>query len=146
VGMVKKCAIVCLAVIGLFLSSDIGGGSLFLAGCSNAGPNSYRVTGTVTLDGQPLEEADILFLPLDPAVGPDAGQIRDGKFTFQAKAGSKRVEIRTSRPVRIKTAMGETIIWKNHLPGRYNTKTTLQAEVTPKGENDFTYQLHTGAD
>jgi predicted small secreted protein len=135
--MVKKSAVVCLAVIGP---------CLFLAGCSNAGSNTYRVTGTVTLDGQPLEEADILFLPLDPAVGPDAGQIRNGKFTFQAKAGSKRVEIRTSRPVRIKTAMGETTIWKNHLPGRYNTKTTLQAEVTPKGENDFTYQLHTAAD
>jgi hypothetical protein len=110
----------------------------------DAGPRTYRVTGTVTLDSEPLKEADILFLPLEPALAPDAGQIRDGRFAFQAKAGLKRVEIRTSRPVRVKTAMGETTIWKNHLPSRYNSQTLLEAEVTPRGENDFTYHLHSG--
>jgi len=132
-GMVNKRAVARLAFVGLFL-----------AGC-NAGPKTYPVTGTVTLDGQPLKEADILFAPLDPALGPDAGQIRDGKFGFQAKAGPKRVQIRASRPILTKTAMGETTIWKNYVPSRYNSQTILQAEVTPQGDNDFTFALHTGA-
>ena len=134
-----------LALIGLLLHSSAAAGSIFMAGCNNAGPQTYPVVGTVTLDGQPLKEADILFLPLDPALGPDAGQIRDGRFAFRAKAGRKRVEIRTSRPVRINTAMGETTIWKNSLPARYNSQSTLQADVTPQGLNKFTYELHGGA-
>lgn len=144
-GMVQNRAFACLALLGPLLCAVAGGGSLFLAGCSNSGPKTYPVTGMVTLDGQPLKEADILFLPLDPALGPDAGQIRDGKFAFQAKAGPKRVEIRASRPVRMKTAMGEAAIWKNYLPSRYHTQTTLQAEVTPGGDNDFTFSLNSGA-
>jgi len=144
-GMVKKTAFAYLAVLGPLLWSVAGGGSMFVAGCGNAGPRTYPVTGTVTLDGEPLKEADILFLPLDPALGPDAGQIRDGKFAFQAKAGRKRVEVRASRPVVIKTAMGETTIWKNYLPARYNTQSTLQAEVTPRGNSDFTYHLRSDA-
>jgi hypothetical protein len=142
--MVKNWAFACLALLGPLLLSVAGGGSMFVAGCSNAGPKTYPVTGMVTLDGEPLKEADILFLPLDPALGPDAGQIRDGKFAFRAKAGLKRVEVRASRPVVIKTAMGETTIWKNYLPARYNSQTTLQAEVTARGDNDFTYDLHSG--
>jgi hypothetical protein len=118
---------------------------LMVAGCNDAGPKTYLVTGTVTLDGQPLKEADILFLPLDTSLGPDAGRIRDGHFAFRAKAGRKLVQIRTSRPVRINTAMGETTVWKNNLPARYNSQSILQAEVTPEGDKEFTYELHTGA-
>jgi hypothetical protein len=142
-GMVEKKA--CLALLGRSLLWVVVGGSVLVASCSGAGPRTYPVSGTVTLDGQPLAEGDILFLPLDPALGPDAGQIRDGKFTFQAKAGPKRVAIRASRPSRIPTAMGETTIWKNYLPSRYNSQTTLQAEVSPQGNNDFTYHLQSGA-
>jgi hypothetical protein len=122
-----------------------GAGSSFVAGCNDAGPKTYPVTGTVTLDGQPLQEADIVFVPLDAALGPDAGQIHDGSFAFRAKAGRKRVEIRTSRPFRINTAMGETTIWKNHLPARYSSQSVLQAEVSAQGDNNFTYHLHTGS-
>lgn len=127
------------------LHGSVAAGSLLAVGCDTGGHKTYPVTGTVTLDGQPLKEADVLFLPLDPALGPDAGQVRDGRFAFRAKAGRKRVEIRTSRPVRIKTAMGETTIWKNSLPARYNSQSTLQAEVRAQSENDFTYDLHSGA-
>jgi hypothetical protein len=134
-----------VALLGLLLHGSIAAGCILLAGCQNAGLQTYPVAGTVMLDGQPLKEADILFLPLDPALGPDAGQVRDGRFAFRAKAGRKRVEIRTSRPVRINTAMGETTIWKNSLPPRYNSQTSLQAEVTPQGVNEFTYDLRTGA-
>jgi hypothetical protein len=133
------------AYLGLISSLLYGFVCSCAAGCNDAGPKTYPVTGTVTLDGQPLQEADIVFVPLDAALGPDAGQIRDGTFTFRAKAGRKRVEIRTSRPYRINTAMGETTIWKNHLPPRYSSQSTLQAEVRPEGDNNFTYQLHTGA-
>jgi hypothetical protein len=135
----------CPVFLGLVLPAFAAAGSIFLTGCDQAGPKTYPVTGTVTLDGQALQQADIIFVPLDPALGPDAGQIRDGRFAFRAKAGPKRVEIRTSRPVRVNTAMGETTIWKNNLPARYNSQSILRAKVTPRGDNDFKYDLHTGA-
>jgi hypothetical protein len=143
--MDRKRTRTCLVLLGLLLQGFAAAGSVFVVGCNNAGPKTYPVAGSVTLDRQPLKQADILFLPLDPALGPDAGQIRDGRFAFRAKAGPKRVVIRTSRPVQINTAMGETTIWKNSLPPRYNSQSTLQAEVTPQGVNEFTYDLHSGA-
>ena len=36
---------------------------LILAGCGDSGPAEYDVTGSVTLDGQPIEKGEILFLP-----------------------------------------------------------------------------------
>jgi hypothetical protein len=112
-----------------------------LQGCGDAGPKTYPVSGTVSLDGRPLEEGDIYFYPLDPNISADAGKIQAGQFAFRTKAGKKRVEIRASRVVPgKKTPMGGPMRTE-FLPARYNTQTTLAAEVLAQGENRFEFPL-----
>ena len=55
---------------------------LTLAGCSG-GPKRYPVTGTVTVDGVPLVEGDIVFVPEDKTQGAEPGKIKDGKFELK---------------------------------------------------------------
>ena len=65
-----------------------------LAGCGAAEglSGSVPVTGTVTIDGAPLEEGTVGFAPQDPAVGqPATGQIKDGKFSMQTTVSSPGV-------------------------------------------------------
>jgi hypothetical protein len=114
---------------------------LVAAGCTDVGPRTYAVSGTVTLDGRPLEDGDIYFYALDPNVSADAGKIKNGKFAFRSKAGAKRVEIQASRVVPSKrTPMGGPVR-EQFLPARYNSATTLTAEVSPTGDNHFEFAL-----
>lgn len=116
----------------------------FLPGCGGAGPRS--VSGTVTVDGQPLTSGEILFEPEDTTKSPDAGQIKDGKFAFSAKTGKVKVKITAMREIPGKTlvgAMGETLAsTEQYLPAKYNTATELTAEVKASG-NSFEFPLVT---
>ena len=114
---------------------------LFAQGCGNAEPKTYAVSGTVSLDGRPLEEGDVYFYALDPNISADAGKIKAGQFAFRTKAGKKRVEIRASRVVPGKqTPMGGPMRVE-FLPARYNAQTTITAEVLAKGENRVDFAL-----
>lgn len=112
-----------------------------VAGCGSAEPKTYRVTGTVTFDGQGVSNGEIIFFDNDPKIGPDASQISQGDFDFQAKAGSKRVEIRASRPVPGMKDMSGAPLTDNFIPAKYNDETTLTAAVTADGPNHFDFPL-----
>ena len=60
------------------------------AGCSDPGPQRFRISGNVTFDNQPIQHGDILFTP-DGAKensGPQGiAQIRNGKFDTGAVDG-----------------------------------------------------------
>ena len=70
-------------------------GLLLLAGCAG---NESSIWGTVNLDGKPVPEGDIRFIPMEGTQGADAGAaIRDGKYKVVAKelaSGKYRVSIR----------------------------------------------------
>lgn len=108
--------------------------AILAAGCSGGdGPATYPVAGTVTFDGQPIKEGDILFVSDNPAFGPDAGKITDGRFSLMAKEGKMRVKITAVRelpgPAK-KGAMGEEIKpSEQFIPPCYNDKTTLTVNV-----------------
>ncbi|NLY01575.1 MAG: hypothetical protein GXY83_36265 [Rhodopirellula sp.] len=122
-------------------------GSLVLAGCGGSGgPSTYGVSGTVTFDGKPLPEGDIIFR--DPAgQSPSAaGRITDGKYAFESTAGKKDVIIKAVGEVPGKfdeSNPGEKVpVVEQYLPDRYNDKTTLSAEVTDSaGANTFDFEL-----
>jgi hypothetical protein len=112
-----------------------------LGGCGPSGPAKYKVTGNVTWNGSPLPEGQIVFTPEDPKVSADAGKIVNGAFDVLVKPGSKRVEIYASREgTKVDPAMGAAPR-EAYIPERYNAKTILKADVTPGGENRFTYTL-----
>lgn len=70
-------------------------GLLLLSGCAGA---ETSIIGTVNLDGKPVPEGDIRFIPMEGTAGVDAGAvIRDGKYKVVAKdlaTGKYRVSIR----------------------------------------------------
>jgi hypothetical protein len=110
-----------------------------LIGCGGSGPKMHDVSGTVTFDDQPLPEGDIMFVPDDKSVGPEAGKIKDGKYSIKVREGKNKVEIRATREVPGKKGpMGEPAI-EGYIPAQYNLKTTLEADVASgKTTHNFT--------
>ena len=113
----------------------------FLVGCNQSGPKTYSVSGTVTLDNQPLDTGKIFLI--DPAgrLDSDVGDIANGKFKFRAKPGSKRVELRAERQMGEISHFGGAVTTEA-LPARYNSQSTLNAQVTTNSkENVYTFEL-----
>lgn len=115
-----------------------------LVGCGGKN-RTYTASGTVTFDGANVPDGDIIFLDQDKTIGPDAGKIKDGKFSVPVKAGKKKVEIRASKmrklPAGQKGAMGETEVMDDYIPQKYNSKSELNAEIKAGGANQFDYKL-----
>lgn len=69
--------------------------SLLLGGCRN--DNVVEIAGSVTLDGEPLEQGVIAFRPVD-GDGPTAeAMIVAGKYRAALRPGAKRVEVQGFR-------------------------------------------------
>ena len=95
-------------------------GLLAVSGCSKG---LHEVTGTVKFDGKPVPEGDIIFIPDDKAQGPEAGKIKDGKYTVHAKPGPSHVKITANREVPgEKGPMGEPKR-EDYVPKKYNEET-----------------------
>jgi hypothetical protein len=61
-----------------------------LLGCGKDGPKSYRVSGTVKLDGQPIPYGEVLFTPdaKEHNSGPQGiAEIHDGQFDTNLVGG-----------------------------------------------------------
>lgn len=134
--------------------------SLSMWGCgpSSDQPELGLVTGTVTLDGEPLQRVAVVFSPDNGR--PARGRTDlSGKYeltyihdTMGTKVGHNRVEIAPSeedeQEEEEQATAGETISTakppamreKPKVPARYNTKSILEADVKP-GKNVFDFKL-----
>jgi hypothetical protein len=119
-----------------------------LGGCAKSGrpePPRYPVSGTVTLDGTPLEDGAILFL--SPELGLiDRVPIQQGRFQGAAAAGKRRVEFSIVREmpftgVPMPGIPAPKTVPTQILPARYHAESTLSADVVPGGPNAFTFEL-----
>jgi hypothetical protein len=108
-------------------------------GCGKSGPKMIEVTGTVKYDGKEIPDGDIRFIPEDKSIGPEEGKIKDGKYAVKVREGKNRVEISASRAVPGKKGpMGTEDLIESYIPEKYNSKTTLSAEVgAGKTEHNF---------
>ena len=71
-------------------------------GCGSG--NRNPLSGTVTLDGQPVKTGTISFLPAAGTSGNSSGgEIRDGKFTIPAEVGLQPGEYRVTINARMPT-------------------------------------------
>lgn len=111
--------------------------ALGLAGCGKSGPEILAVSGVVTLDGQPLDQARVVFVPEKgrSAVGlTDSNGAYKLQFTedrWGAMAGPHKVMITTERSQT--GGEGTPLVpgRKELLPKRYHEATELQANVAP---------------
>lgn len=117
-------------------------------GFSGCGGNSnlFLATGTVTLDGKPVEKAFVTFIPMGSGTTSygktDANGYYEMQFTDReagAWKGQNRVEIRTGDV----GTRGEPAP-RERIPAAYNNASTLVAEVK-SGKNSFDFDLKSDA-
>ncbi len=119
-----------------------------LAGCGGPG-NVGEVTGTVTLDGNPLAGAMVTFTPAEGGL-PAAGRTDEsGRYTLQysrdaggAKIGEHRVTI-TTYSEGDPDAESPVPSSPEKVPAKYNVDSELTATVKPGG-NQIDFPLESG--
>jgi hypothetical protein len=132
------CLLRMVVVFGLFLGQALAGG------CSS-GTGKGTVSGEVTLDGHPLQEGRIRFMPEDSQSPPVDTAIVDGRFQATVPVGPKRVEI-SARKVVGKRRMYDTpnspVVdeVRELLPARYNDRSELKMTVQ-RGSQEKRFDL-----
>ncbi|MDB5338671.1 MAG: hypothetical protein JWN70_4290 [Planctomycetaceae bacterium] len=112
-----------------------------VAGCGSQEIPKALVRGKVSLDGAPLKEGSIKFIPTE-GDGPTAGAVLkgDGEYSTDVPVGMMRVEITspkvTGKRKAFDTPDSPTIeITEEQIPERYNAKSELKYEVV-SGEKE----------
>ncbi len=108
--------------------------AFLLAACSASAPKLYKVTGTVSWKGAPIENGRINLIAVDGGSPPASAKIENGKFELQAAAGLKRVEVFNQKVKGYDKVMGANAFY-NDIPGEYNGETKLRFEVQPNDDN-----------
>lgn len=123
---------------------------LLAVGCSRGGPEIASVSGRVTMDGKPLPNASVVFIPENgrPA---GANTDADGRYVLNFSQGRKGA-IPGKSMIRIMTLRdptpgedGKSIPGsKETVPARYNTATELTFDVQAKKRNVANFDLKSG--
>ncbi len=123
------------------------------SGCGSTGVPSKELQGTVTFQGEPVEQGTIRFVPVDGTPGPACvGQISRGKYCIKSRGGvplgSHRVEInaqrKTGRQVLGHDGLEETMIDETIRvgPAEYATdKSPLRFELCADSDGRFDVEL-----
>jgi hypothetical protein len=131
-------------------------GLLNLAGCSGDNLPREAVSGSVTIDGNPLKSGAITFVPNGPDIPSQGGTpVVDGKYSIPRAQGlvpgkykvvissgegtpEKKVDTATDMPGM------PPIPAKQAIPPQYNAASILEATVTAGGKNQFDFNLTGG--
>jgi hypothetical protein len=121
-------------------------------GCTGNSAGRHAITGTVTLDGSPLEKGNIGFQPLENGRTSSGAIISGGKFTIPANkglpVGKYRVEVHSA-------ASGTPPADPNALPGSgpappkelipsdWNEDSKQTIEVKKEGPFNFAFEIAT---
>lgn len=126
-----------ICLMGLALSSQ---------GCQSDEIELGQVTGLVTVDGQPIESAQLEFTPTDGRMSiaqTDANGHYQLRYTSDRKGamiGTHKVAVTTA----LQPVQEEGAPWtkgrKELLPAKYHSQTELTAEVKP-GSNEINFEL-----
>jgi hypothetical protein len=119
--------------------------ALLCAGCGGGGKLA-SVSGRVTLNGKPLENAAVMFQPVaektqDPGPGSTGVTDADGRYTLSVVGSNRKGAVVGKHMVRITmyekddSADDRPKPKSKRLPPRYNRQTTLEFTV-PSGGSD----------
>lgn len=106
-----------------------------VVGCGSA--SQATATGSVTLDGKPIENGTISFVPADGQSATAGGRIENGQYSVELLPGAKRVEILATEVVGQRAAYeGDPNspmidITESIIPERYNRNSELTLDVQP---------------
>jgi hypothetical protein len=113
---------------------------LLLVGCHKPGPELAPVSGHVTLNGKPLENADVVFQPDNGKSPAVARTDAEGRYELAYKrgvvggpVGPNTVQIRVSK---------EVVRKPPNIAPRFNSKSELHREVKA-GQNEFDFDVTT---
>lgn len=122
--------VLCLFAVAMILVSG---------GCGSDQPDLGRVRGVVTLDGEPLAGAQILFVP-ESGRPSSAETGLDGSYRLRYTADAEGALI-GPHTVQIRTAVdGRDDPASERLPDRYHSPSELAAEVKA-GSNTIDFEL-----
>ena len=123
-------------------------------GCGGSGLELAPVAGVVTLDGQPVSEAGIMFQPADASKGPPAYGATDENGRFElitanqpgALIGEHRVAISKTESIAIPQRRGLPIYkTKEHIPPKYGNYESSGLSVTVEDDdNSLKFDLTSG--
>jgi hypothetical protein len=116
---------------------------------TGCGPESKvaLISGSVNIDGTPVDKGSIAFAPVDGKGPSGGGEIVGGKYKCDAALGECKVEIRVPKSVG-KRKLYDTPespmqeIFEEVLPQKYNEATELRVQVQ-KGKNEKNWDLNT---
>ena len=139
----------------LLLTLLVAGTALCLSGCGGIGGNSpLPVAGTVTLNGEPLANADIVFTPQVPAEeeerSPRRARITQGTFALPAATGLLegeydvtivRAEPEIEEVMAAEKAGLPSPLDSTPLPAGCQQPGMLTATIGPDGATDLKFEL-----
>ena len=126
--------------------------ALTCLGCGSGGPEIAGVEGTVTMDGAPLANASVVFVPENGRPG-GASTDAQGKYVLTFTEGREGAMLGKNR-VRISTAAdpsetpdGQPIpAHPETVPMKYNAQTTLEFTVEAGKQNIANFDLESGGE
>ena len=131
-----------VALLGLTL--------LAAAGCGKDNPLGRRaISGSITLDGQPLSHGNIEFAPRNPAGVGSGVMITDGQYAITEQHGLPPgdYDVRIFSPNTDSPApegppgpLGPPAV-EERIPARYNAETELSVTVAADGPTVFDFSL-----
>lgn len=114
-----------------------------LGGCGESGPEKpklYPVSGTVTLDGQPLADGSIVLDPEDGKSIASQGGIKDGAFKFESPEGPKIVRISASKETGEKDEYGSLISVSLVAP-EFNSQSGIKVNIAAGENKDLKFEV-----
>jgi hypothetical protein len=114
------------------------------AGC---GGGMATVTGSVSLDGQPVKSGSIAFVRTEGEALREGGVIRDGTFEVSLPPGAYKIELNAPKVAGTRKQKGfdgkeEVLeITEELFPAKFNSATQLTETFKP-GSNPLTLDLH----
>jgi hypothetical protein len=134
-----------------FVVSLVALGTAFLAGCSDSLGGRMAVSGAVKLEGQPLKDGSIDFVPLDGQDTQSGAGITNGTYSVPRDHGLKPGKYL----VRLTSGDGKTpdreediagpsssnIVSVDRIPPEWNTDSKQQVDVKSSGGNHFDFDI-----
>jgi len=113
---------------------------LGIAGCMDSAPTLYRVLGTVSWHGKPMEVGVVNLIDPEGQTSPASAKIVNGKFEVRTTRGVKMMSIYNQRDLGFNKAMNQNV-FTNDVPAEYNAQSKLRFEVQPNDENVYDVAL-----